>query len=281
MAKKNILVSVVIATKNEEKNIGNCLDSIKNQTYPNIEIIVVDSNSIDKTKKIAKKYTKKVYDIKGLNLSKIKNFRGAQINLGVKKSKGDFIFFPDADMTFDKNLVEEVVKKSNKFDAFYVPEIIYGKGFFGKIRNFERSFYNGTCIDAIRFVKRDLFLKVRGFDERNIVFGPDDWDFTKKIKKITNRLSITESKKYHHEEWLDIKTYLNKKKEYANTFEGYVKKWGENDPNVKKQLGPFYRLFGVFIENRKWIKLLRRPILVFGMYWIRLRVGLNYVMGEK
>ena len=75
------LVSIVVTTKNEEKNIENCLNSIKNQNYPQnkIEIIVVDNNSIDKTKQIALRYTDKVY-----------NFgpeRSAQRNFGVKKSK--------------------------------------------------------------------------------------------------------------------------------------------------------------------------------------------------
>ena len=53
------LVSVVITTRNEEKNIENCLQSIKIQTYPQelIEIIVVDNNSTDKTKEITLKYT--------------------------------------------------------------------------------------------------------------------------------------------------------------------------------------------------------------------------------
>ena len=56
------LVSVIITTKNEEKNIKTCLVSIKNQTYQNIEIIVVDNNSIDSTKKLASEYTKYVYN---------------------------------------------------------------------------------------------------------------------------------------------------------------------------------------------------------------------------
>ena len=46
------LVSVVITTKNEQKNIEKCLESIALQKYPSIEIIVVDNNSIDNTKKI-------------------------------------------------------------------------------------------------------------------------------------------------------------------------------------------------------------------------------------
>ncbi|MCF6150664.1 MAG: glycosyltransferase [Candidatus Kuenenia sp.] len=53
-----MLVSVIITTRNEEKNIGNCLQSIKSQSYPQdkIEIIVVDNNSTDKTKEIIRSF---------------------------------------------------------------------------------------------------------------------------------------------------------------------------------------------------------------------------------
>ena len=47
-------MSVIVTTKNEEKNIENCLQSINNQTYKNIELIVVDNFSDDKTVEIAK-----------------------------------------------------------------------------------------------------------------------------------------------------------------------------------------------------------------------------------
>lgn len=74
-----IKVSVILTTKNEEKNIASCLESIKNQNYPSdkIEIIIVDNDSIDRTKKIALRYTDKVY-----------NFgpeRSSQRNFGVRK----------------------------------------------------------------------------------------------------------------------------------------------------------------------------------------------------
>jgi probable beta-1,3-galactosyltransferase len=59
---KNPLVSVIIPTYNSSRTLEKCLKSIKNQTYKNIEIIVVDNNSIDNTKEIAKKYTGKVYN---------------------------------------------------------------------------------------------------------------------------------------------------------------------------------------------------------------------------
>lgn len=60
-AKVDPLVSIVIATKNEEKNIGNCLRSIRAQSLKNIELIVVDNFSEDMTVEITKKYGAKVH----------------------------------------------------------------------------------------------------------------------------------------------------------------------------------------------------------------------------
>ena len=82
------LVSVIITTKNSERTLDRCLSTIKNQTYPNIELIVVDNNSTDKTKEIAKKYTKNVFN-KGPE-------RSAQRNFGATKARGKFLLIHDS-----------------------------------------------------------------------------------------------------------------------------------------------------------------------------------------
>jgi glycosyltransferase involved in cell wall biosynthesis len=56
------LVTVVITTRNEEKNIGLCLKSVQSQSWPKVEVIVVDNGSEDRTKEIAYLYTNLVYD---------------------------------------------------------------------------------------------------------------------------------------------------------------------------------------------------------------------------
>ena len=285
MINKLPFVSIVIARKNEERNIGHCLKSIKLQTYPRakIEIIVVDNQSTDKTKEIARKYAHKVFNLpEFLNLTKVKNYRGAQVNFGVKRSKSEIIFFPDADMTFDKELIDEAVKliKEGQLDALYSPEIIVGRGWLGKIRNFERSFYNTTCIEAVRIMRKKLFFKIDGFDEKKIDFGPDDWDFTKRLKMVTDKISIINSKIYHHEEKMNLREYLTKKRKYSTTFAKYIEKWGKDDQDVKRQLGFWYRYFGVFIENGKWKKLFRHPILTIGMYFLRIMVGANFLISS-
>lgn len=272
------LVSAIIPTLNEEKNIGRCLESIRKQTYPEerIEVIVVDNDSYDRTKEIARLYTDRVYCLPKLGRKVNSNFRGAQLNFGVRKAKGEIIFFPDADMTFDKDLLFNAVSLITQGnDALYIPERIIGKGFFGQIRDFERSFYDGTCIDAVRIVKKGVYMKVGGFDE-DIDFGPDDWDFTKTLRKNKLKIGITKKELFHHEEQYSWRSYVEKKSKYADTFKAYISKWGEDDPDIKKQFGFYYRYFGVFMEKGKWKRIFMHPYLVLGVYLLRISVGLKY-----
>src|SRR5688500_6010720 len=95
------LVSVIITTRNEEQVIERLLTSVKAQTYPEIELLVVDNNSEDNTKKITQKYTSKVYDF-GPE-------RSAQRNYGASKAKGSYLLFLDADMKLEKDVISECV----------------------------------------------------------------------------------------------------------------------------------------------------------------------------
>ncbi len=97
------LISIIIPAKNEEKYIKKTLQSIKEQSYKNIEIIVICDNCRDKTQQIAKKYTAKVYDVKMSNVSIARNF-------GVKQAEGEILVFIDADCTMDHILVEKIVQ---------------------------------------------------------------------------------------------------------------------------------------------------------------------------
>jgi len=266
------MVSVVITTKNEEKNIENCLRSIKGQTFKDIELVVVDNFSEDKTVEIAKKYGAKVYS-KGPE-------RSSQRNYGTQVSSGKYLLYLDADMILSPTVIEDCVEKCeiDRVDALYVPERIVGEGFWIKVRDFERSFYTGTVVDAVRFIRRDLFERVEGFDESLI--GPEDWDFDRRIRKI-GRTGIINMPLYHNEASFNMKLYLKKKNYYSDGIKNYVRKWGPNDPEIMKQTGVWYRLMGVFVEKGKWKKLIRHPLLMIAMYCLRLRVALGYLQSTK
>lgn len=93
-------VSVLIPARNEEKNIGTCLNSILAQDYPNFEIIVLNDNSTDSTAEIIKFYAKKDKRIKLITGKKLpkgwtgKSFACMQLS---KAAKGDWFLFTDAD----------------------------------------------------------------------------------------------------------------------------------------------------------------------------------------
>jgi hypothetical protein len=69
---------------------------------------------------------------------------------------------------------------------------------------------------------------------------------------------------------------LEKKAYYSKSMAAYCLKW-KGKPVLKKQLGFYYRFLGVFIENGKWKKLLKHPILAAVMYFERVAVGFTYL----
>jgi len=169
MEENEPLVSVVIPTKDSEGEIRRCLNSIKLQSYPKIEIIVVDSESRDMTREIAEEYGAKVINIK--------SGRSQARNMGAKISKGKFILFVDSDQELDKDLISKAVKATilKNFDAVRFPKIIRGESFFGKVRSVE-SLLNYRVSSrnpgVPRFYKKSTFLKIGGYDEK-LDFGED------------------------------------------------------------------------------------------------------------
>ena len=270
-----MLISVIISTKNEEKNIEKCLRSVVDQTYAaeKIEIIVVDNNSSDNTREIASKFTEKVF--------KQGPERSAQKNFGVREAKGEYFLHLDADMRLNKDVIRECAEKVSEnpdLVALHIPEIVLGKKFFSKVRRFERSFYDGTVIDGVRFIKKDKFLEAGGFDER--LYAAEDWDLDKRLKKLGS-FDIIKNPLYHNEAEFYLKKYLAKKGYYSKNLDAYISKWRKNDPDIKKQFGFYYRFIGVFIEHGKWKKLLRHPILAAGMLVLRFFVGFIFIARKK
>ena len=267
------MVSVIVTTKNEELNIAACLESVAQQSMPLLEMIVVDNFSEDKTVQIARQFGAKVFQL-GPE-------RSAQRNYGVEQAQGKYILYLDADMRLSQKVIEECVnccEADAGVSGIYIPEIIVGEGFWIKVRRFERSFYDGTVIDAVRFVPKTAFQQVGGFDLR--FTGPEDWDFDKKIRGL-GRTLVTNSFLKHEEGKFDLQLFLGKKNYYTKGFEIYTEKWGKDDADIRKQLSPWYRFVAVFVEKGKFLKLLGHPILTLGMFYLRFRVGLVYIYSVR
>ena len=262
-------VSIIIPTKNSGKTIRKCLKSVRDQSYPNIEIVVVDNFSLDHTLKIAQKYADYVFSAAPE--------RSAQRNYGVHKCTGEYVMIVDSDMYLSLNVIKECVEALKKdIIGIYIPEKILGNTFWTSVRNFERGFYNSTCIDTVRFLRKKDFEKIGGFDERLRV--AEDWDFDRRIRILGKTTEIF-AHVFHDESSFAIRKYIGKKKTYFHGLQIYQKKWN-NDSDVRKQIGFFYRMIWVFIENNKWKRLCRHPILSIAMLLLRTMVGFEYLISK-
>lgn len=295
------LVSVVVTTKNEQRHIGNCLQSISDQDYANIEMIVVDNNSSDSTKQIASTFTSLIFN-KGPE-------RASQRNYGMLEiARGHYVAYFDADMLLVPDLVSRCVAQMESVGdtcvGLHIDEMILGSSKFSSLRRFERSFYTGTVIDGSRFFRRSEIQKVGGFDE-SLPPGTEDWDLDIRLSEVgslvvlDNRAPLRTSWAiefarsngvadagffvgvFHNESHLDLKTYFSKKSYYQASIDAYARKWKNQNLAVKKQLGVSYRLIGVFFESGRWRRVLKSPHMFVLVFMIRLVVGIRHVLSRQ
>lgn len=192
--KKMEKLSVVIITRNEEKNILGCLEAVKWAD----EIILVDQTSVDKTVEIAKKYTNKIF------ITQPKGICEPDREFGISKTSNDWIFLLDADEIIDENLKKEIIEIVNNpsYDVYYVPRKTFfiGKwiktcGWYpsyiprlfkrGKIKFQSQIHTNGEILtDKIGYLKNDLL----HYSYNSI----DDW--IDKFKRYTTQIAI----EYHN-----------------------------------------------------------------------------------
>ncbi|MEM2930414.1 MAG: glycosyltransferase family A protein [Thermoproteota archaeon] len=251
------MVSVIIPTYNSEGTIDACLRSIREQTYQNVEVIVVDNYSKDKTREIANRWKIKFFQLNA-ERAEAKNF-------GLKKARGKYICFIDSDMELTKNVIEECIslmENDERIGGIIIPERSIGNSFWVKVRDFERSFYVGTEIESARFFRKDLAEKVNGFDKEVIAF--EESTLPQKIEKMGyNVKSRINAVILHHEENFSLSKWLKKKFYYGKSTSKYKEKFGEY---ADKQMSIFYRSL-IFLKNRRFYS---EPYLALGVITLKL-----------
>lgn len=110
--KSRAKVSVILPIYNQEKYLNKALDSLKNQTLKELEIICVNDGSKDNSLRILNEYAKKDNRIKIIN--QINKGAGEARNKGIKVATGEYVAFLDADDWFEQNALETLYKKAKK-----------------------------------------------------------------------------------------------------------------------------------------------------------------------
>jgi glycosyltransferase involved in cell wall biosynthesis len=216
---------------NAQATIGAALGSVAGQTYPNIETIVVDSESTDQTLSIARRHGARI-------LSTTSERAGAK-NLGASSAQGEYLLFIDADMVLEATVVQECVdlcKTDRRIAAVVIPERSVGRSFWVKVRDFERSFYAGTDVESARFFRRELVERVHGFDQSVVLF--EESTLPQRIEKLgLETRARTKSNILHYEYDFRLAYWLSKKYYYGRTMRHYATRYSY----ARRQINPHQR----------------------------------------
>lgn len=148
-----MLISIIIPVYNAKKFLNKSIESVINQSYKNIELILVNDGSTDNSEKICNKYA--LADKRIKVISQKNSGPAAARNTGIRHATGDFIFFLDADDFIEKNTMEILIAKYNQ----YKPDLV--------MTNFSKLENNGEIV------------------KQKVSFHPDNGPFEHQIKELS------------------------------------------------------------------------------------------------
>jgi glycosyltransferase involved in cell wall biosynthesis len=238
-------VSCIIPTRNSESTLGACLASLRRQTHPDVELVVVDNKSSDDTPGIARRLADSFIDA-GPE-------RSAQRNAGARVATGTHLFFVDSDMQVDPDVVSEASREvEGGRVGVVIPEVSFGEGFWTQVKSLERSCYLGDeTIEAARYLTRQAFEQIGGYDEE-IVAGPEDWDLHERLRAIGS-IGRTRAVIHHDEGRLRLRESMATKFYYGRATGAYLRK---RPQHARRQLTVVRPAF-----LRHWRRLMQRPHL--------------------
>jgi chlorobactene glucosyltransferase len=205
----NPLVSVIIPTRNESKRITPCIESLKAQSYPNLEILIVD-DSTDNTVEVIKNIVK---DDKRFRIIKEEKLEGGWVGKphamqqGSKEAKGEWLLFIDADTVHDPDLITSAVKHAikKKLDMLSILSELVCKSFWekiiqpiptgllifisplGKVNDPESK--NAFALGPFVLIKHSVFNKIGGYEKIRGKIA-DDAEMAKLLKGSGFRIGL-------------------------------------------------------------------------------------------
>jgi glycosyltransferase involved in cell wall biosynthesis len=154
---KSPLISIIIPVYNTEKYLAKCLENVINQTYKNIEIVVVNDGSSDNSIKIINEFREK--DTRFILIEQSNHGISNARNSGIKASKGEYIVFIDSDDWVDLEMCEQLVNAINEHEV----DIVFC--------SYLREFRNGFNKPRYILDKERIFDKNESTDLRLRLFG--------------------------------------------------------------------------------------------------------------
>ncbi len=209
-------ISIIIPARNEEENIGYCLQSIIEQSYPAhlFEVLVVDDHSTDKTAAIIKSYASnnvKLISLKDyLSANEINSYKKKAIEISIQQSNGELIVTSDADCIFPKNWLTTIATfYESKRPAFIVMPVLisYGKKMIEVFQSLDfmtlqgitgasvHEKFHSMCNGANLAYTKEAFITVNGFKGIDNIASGDDMLLMHKIyNQFPNNIEYLKSR---------------------------------------------------------------------------------------
>jgi glycosyltransferase involved in cell wall biosynthesis len=189
---KQPFFSIIIPTYNHAHLIKRCLDSVLNQSFTDLEIVIVNNYSEDDTIAVVSSYTDD-----RIRLFNFKNngVIGASRNYGVKESKGRWICFLDSDDWYTPGRLELLSSLDmDQYDLIYHPLLIYTNGRSDSVTPvrqldmedpYKDLLYNlNTIATSSTCIAREFYLSSTGFSENKALIGVEDFDLWVRLAKL-------------------------------------------------------------------------------------------------
>ncbi len=254
-------VSVIIPVYNAEKFIDRCINSVLDQTYKDIEVILINDGSQDSSLKIIEKYSMEHDNIHYFTQSN--KGPGAARNKGIGLANGEYITFIDADDYIEKEYIKNLVSNSSNMDI-----VVCG------YKRFDQGHHlileqtpNENIISHFKFISTVCKLYNKNFlIDNNLKFSDrkigEDMLFTLKCYSLTNKIKFIQSTGYCNEENLESITHVINSEKKVNMFD-LVK---EIDATI--DLKKFGNLYLFFYLKTIIINLLMQPkTMIFKEYY--------------
>ena len=285
-AGKKPRVSVIVHAYNEEGHIASCLEAIQRQDYGgDMEVIVVNDGSTDRTAEIASKHPVNLVDLK-TNVGKAN-----ALNAGIERSKGDILVFSDADSELDSSAVSLLVSSLEEHpDAgaiagnIYINDIGRNNGFLKRFQMIE--YYTDQeisrhlqslsgkvliCPGPLFAVRREVAEKTM-FNDRSVI---EDADFTIGVLKGNRKVLREPQAKAYTDAPLSLKSWFSQRRRW---WYGNLQLWRIHNGWARKNPWMIFTYFGFITALVSLILLLLLPylfstydniglILLRGMAW--------------
>lgn len=258
-------ISFVVPTRNSARTLDACLGSLRAQTHPDVEVVVVDNKSTDGTPRIAEHYADRVLDW-GPE-------RSAQRNRGMVLSTGDVVVFIDSDMVLEPHVAAGLAagfEADPAVGALIIPERSFGEGFLARCRVLEKDLYVGDPdVEAPRAFRRPVIEALGGWNEE--LTAAEDWDLADRSRAAGVGVGRVDAWIWHDEGRIQLRVTFAKKRYYGRWIDQYVRM----QPDQGR--GKFART-ALF---RQPARLMRHPLLTAGLATLKITEAGGLLLGVR